>query len=65
MDITIEITDDEKRALRYLGYSEESVRFEINRQCSDFFKNAIKKAKQKYVENITLSEIDPEPLDRG
>jgi len=64
MDVTIEITDDGKRALRYLGYTKEDIRAEINRQCSDFFENAIKRAKQKYVKNITLFEINPEPLEK-
>jgi len=62
VNIYIELTDDMKRAARYLGYTKEDIEAEINRQCSDFFENLIAQAKRKYVENKTMLDIDPEPL---
>jgi len=62
MDITINLTDDMKRAARYLGYTKKDIETEINRQCSDFFNRLIAQAKRKYVETKTMLDIDPEPL---
>lgn len=63
MNITMELTDDMKRAIRYTGFTRIDVETEINRQVSDFFENLIKQAKQKYMITKTMEDIDPLPVD--
>lgn len=62
MNITIDLTDEMKRAIRYLGLVERDIRKEVNTQCSDYFENLIRRAKQKYLSAKTMEEIDPKPL---
>jgi len=62
MDFTVTLTEDVKRAMRYLGYSEKDIKAEIERQCSDIFENLIKRAKRKWVEKREMKNIFPEPL---
>jgi len=62
MNVEITLTDDIKRAARYLGLSKSEIEKEINRQCSDFFENLVSRAKRKYLKTKTMEDIDPEPL---
>lgn len=59
MVFDINITEDEKRALIYLGYSKKIVEAEILRKCSDFFENAISRAKQEHGKQIAMADIEP------
>ena len=62
MEIAINITDDIKRAMRYLGYSKADIRAEIEHQCSDILENLVRRAKREWVEKKTIGTIFPEPL---
>ena len=62
MDFTITLTEDVKRAMRYLRYSEADIRAEIERQCSDIFENLVKQAKREWIEKKEMKSIFPEPL---
>ena len=62
MEVARTLTDDHKRAIRYLGYSQEDVITGMNRQCTDFLENLVKQAKQKCAQEKTMKEIDPSPL---
>jgi len=62
MDIHLELTDDIKRAIRYLGYTKEDIHRELLFRCQDYFESLVARAKRMYAEKKTMLDIDPEPL---
>ncbi len=62
MNLTIPLTDDDKRAIRYLNKSPAQVQTEMLRQCTDVLKNYIHQAKIKWIETKKMVDIDPDPI---
>ncbi len=62
MQIAIEVTDEHRRAMRYLGHTQEDVEKEIRRQSADLLDNFVKRTKQQWLRGKTMIDVDPAPL---
>lgn len=63
MTIGVQLSDEEKRALRYLGYSQDQLRNKMVQSFRKIMDNLVQEAKEKYADTKTMSEIDPAPLE--
>jgi hypothetical protein len=58
MQINIHITDNEKRACRYLNYTQASLKQKIQSLVSSFLYDTLEEAKEKYGKNTPMAVIE-------
>lgn len=58
MQLNIEITEEQKKALIYLGYSKPSLQEDLLGQCTDFLINAVGRAKQRHMRSLNVEGFE-------
>ncbi len=62
MQITINLTNQEKKALRFLGKTNQELRNELVGLCARRLDGFVVEAKSKWVAQKNMDDIDPNPI---